>query len=116
DGRQIHRFNQAATSVMAEPMRVNMRDIGATTEHCQQVSNTAIRVWPALAAENGPFGDNRPDYAEGLAHGRVQRHDARFFALASLDEGLSRARLQDQVRPLQADEFVDAQPGVQQGW
>src|SRR2546430_17334083 len=71
NGRQIQRFNQAPSSVMAEPMRVNMRDIGATTEHCQQVSNTAIRVWPALAAENGPFGDNRPDYAEGLAHGRV---------------------------------------------
>jgi len=45
NGRQIHRFNQAPSSVVAEPMRVNMRDIGATTEHCQQVANTAIRVW-----------------------------------------------------------------------
>jgi hypothetical protein len=33
-------------------MRVNMRDIGVTTEHCQQVSNTAIRVWPAHARGN----------------------------------------------------------------
>jgi hypothetical protein len=65
NGRQIRRFNQAPSSVVAEPMRVNMRDIGATTEHCQQVANTAIRVWPALAAENGPFGNNRSDCAEG---------------------------------------------------
>jgi len=108
NGRQIHRFNQAPSSVVAEPMRVNMRDIGATTEHCQQVANTAIRVWPALAAENGPFGNNRPDCAEGLAHGCVQRNDARFVALTSFDESFSRARLQDQVRPCQADEFVDA--------
>jgi hypothetical protein len=114
NGRKIHRFDQAASSVMPEPMRVNMRDIGATTEHSQQVSNAAICVRPALATENGPFSDRQPNCSERLTYGCVQRNDASLVALASLDEGFSKARLQHQVRPPQVDQFVDAQARVQQ--
>src|SRR5712692_6212758 len=99
---------------MPEPVWVDMRDIGTTTQHGKQIADAAVGVRPAFATKDWPLDDRRPNSIQRVAHERVQRNCARFVALSLPDCRLPRAGEQRHVVPGEMDELVDAQPGVQE--
>jgi len=62
-----------------------VRDIGAATEHCQQITDSAVGIRPAFAAKDWPLDYRWPNSVQRVAHGGVERNHARFFALSLPD-------------------------------
>jgi hypothetical protein len=112
DGGQVDRLDQAPRRIVAESVRVDVGHIRSSAKHCQQIAYPAVGVWSTLAPEHGPLDQNGPNAEQGIADGTVQRDDTCLVAFAHAYRGFPRARLERNVRPREADEFVDPQSRV----
>ncbi len=114
---QIDRLDQAPGRVVAETMRMHVRDLCAPAEFGNQVLDPARRVRPALAAEHGAtdvvdgHGLNR---LQRFAPLDVQRQPPALVALAD-DIDPAGAGLEVDALPGERDQLVDGPLGVGQG-
>ncbi len=118
DGWQVDRLDQTTGSIVAEAMRMHVRDLCASAQLGDQVLDPARRVRPTLATEHGAtdvdvVDRHGLDRLQRFARLDVQRQPPALVALAN-DVDPAGASVKLDALAGERDQLVDAQSGVVQ--